>query len=121
MINKCFLVGNLTDDPELKYLPSGTAICDFSIALNSQYKNSAGEMVKEVSFLKIGTFGKIAENCAEYLKKGNTVTVQGKIKQERWKTDDGQNRSAIKIIAEIVQFPSKEKNENSHSEEDIPF
>jgi single-strand DNA-binding protein len=118
MINKCFLFGLLTTDPELKYLPTGTAICDFSIALNSQYKNSNGEMIKEVSFIQITAMGKQAETYAEHLHKGSPVMVQGKLKQERWETQDGQKRSKIKILAELVQFMgSKDVDEKS----DIPF
>ena len=119
MINKCFLFGLLTADPELKYLPSGSAVCDFSIALNSQYKNSNGEMVSEVSYVQITTFGKQAENCAEYLKKASSVVVQGKLKQDRWETEDGQKRSKIKVMAEFVQFMSKKSEATPES--DIPF
>jgi single-strand DNA-binding protein len=102
MLNQVFMMGNLTGDPELKYLPSGSAVCSFSLALNSKYKAESG-MKEEVSYVQTTAFGKTAENCAEYLAKGSKVLVQGRLKQERWEKD-GKKHSVLKVMANLVNF-----------------
>lgn len=105
-LNKVLLVGNLTRDPELRFTPTGAAVCEFSIAINSKRKDKAsGEFIEEVSFFDVVAWAKTAEVCAEYLKKGKSVLVEGRLKQDRW--DDkqsGQKRSKVTIVAENVQF-----------------
>ncbi len=105
MINQVVISGNLTADPELKYLPNGTAICKFQVAINSKRKGPQGEDLKEVDFIPVGVWAKQAEACGEYLHKGSKVTVVGKLKQERW--DDkktGEKKSKIGVIAWQVEF-----------------
>lgn len=126
--NNVVLVGNLTKDPELKNLPSGLAVSDLGLAVNDRVKKG-DEYVEEVSFLDITVFGRQAENCTEYLNKGSKVLVHGRLKQDRWETDEGQTRSKVKVIANNVQFlDSKGGNgggsssgEKSVSGQDIPF
>jgi single-strand DNA-binding protein len=99
------LIGNLTRDPELRYTPQGKAVCEFSIAINSSYVNKASGMkVEEVTFIEIVAWGKTAEVCAEYLKKGRPVYVLGRLKQDRWESPEGKNMSKIRVVAENVQF-----------------
>lgn len=109
-MNIVVMMGNLTKDVELRYLPNGSAVADFSIAVNSKYKpKDSNEFKEEVDYFLITAWGKTAENCAEYLSKGSKVLVQGKLKQERWEAD-GEKHSRVKIIAHAVQFLSAKKD-----------
>ncbi len=100
-----FVEGNLTADPESKKIGNGKTVTTFSVAVN----HSWDENDSEVSFLDIETWDKSAEYCAEYLKKGRSVTVIGQIKQDRWKTAEGANRNRVKIIAWGVRFNRMER------------
>lgn len=111
-LNQVVIGGNLTSDPELKYLSSGTPVCNFSLALNSKQKTSSGEYREEVSFINIVAFGKTGENVAEYLSKGSRAIVTGRLKQERWEKD-GRNFSAVKVIAAMVTFLDKKGGKGS--------
>lgn len=103
-LNKVLLIGNLVRDPELRYTPGGAAVCEFSIAVNRKFTGKQGEK-EEVSFLDIVTWARQAEICAEYLKKGRPVFVEGRLTQDRWEDQKtGQKRSRIRITAERVQF-----------------
>ena len=103
-LNKVFLMGNLTRDPELRYVPSGAAVANFTIAVNRPYKDTAGEKKEEVSFIRVVVWGKIAEICGEYLTKGRPVLVEGRLKSRSWEAQDGQKRSALDVVATSVQF-----------------
>lgn len=126
MINQVTLMGNLTGDPEMKYLPTGTAVCNFSLALNSKYK-SGNETKEEVSYIQVVFFGKTAEACAEYLAKGSRAIILGRLKQERWEKD-GQKKSMVKVIGDTVRFVDKAAKkatgcgqQEADSGEEIPF
>ena len=101
-INRVILAGNLVRDPETRFLPSGVAVTSFSIAVNRRYKSN-NEVKEEVSFFDISVFGKTGENCAEYLSKGRSVLVEGRLRQRSWETD-GVKRSKIEVVADNVQF-----------------
>lgn len=103
-LNKVFLMGNLTRDPELRYVPSGSAVANFSIAINRTYKDNAGEKKEDVSFIRVVVWGKMAEICGEYLTKGRPVLVEGRLKSRSWEGQDGQKRSALDVVAINVQF-----------------
>ena len=103
-LNKVFLMGNLTRDPELRYVPSGTAVANFTVAVNRQYKDSAGEKKEDVSFVRVVIWGKMAEVCGEYLSKGRPVLVEGRLKSRTWEGQDGQKRSTMEVMATNVQF-----------------
>ncbi len=105
-LNKVLLIGNLTRDPELRYIPSGQAITNFTLAMNRVYKLQTGEKKEEVSFVKVIVWGKMAENCKEYLSKGSPVFVEGRLQSRSWDGPDGQKRSATEVIAMTVQFLS---------------
>ncbi len=102
--NKVILAGNLTKDPELKYTPSNQPVVNFTIAINRNFVGTTGERKEEVSFIPIVVWGKQAETCNEYLKKGRGVLIEGRLKQRSWDTPDGQKRSAIDVVAERVLF-----------------
>jgi single-strand DNA-binding protein len=104
-VNKVMLLGNLTRDPELRYTPQGSAVCEFALAMNYSYTNKqSGQKVEEVSFIDIVAWGRTGEICAEYLKKGRQVFVEGRLKQDRWESPEGKKMSKIRVIAENVQF-----------------
>lgn len=103
-LNKVLLIGNLTRDPELKYIPSGSAVAQFSIAVNRVYRLQTGEKKEEVCFVRIVVWGRIGENCAEYLKKGSPVFVEGRLQSRSWDDQQGQKRSITEVIAQNVQF-----------------
>ena len=112
-LNTVMVEGNLARDPELKYTPSGTAICTFSIGTNRSYRKD-GEWKKEVSFFDIVLWAKLAEHFAEKLIKGTRVRVIGSLKQERWETD-GKTRSRVVIVADSaspVEYFSKRGGQN---------
>ena len=103
-LNKVFLIGNLTRDPELRYIPSGTAVAGFDLAINRPYLTQSGEKKEETSFIKIVVWARRAEVCAEYLKKGSPVFVEGRMRSRSWEGKDGQKRSTVEVIASNVQF-----------------
>ncbi len=109
--NKVIIMGNLTRDPELKYIPSGQAVCSFSLALNNKYTSSNGEAKNDVSYIDIVVFGKAGENCNQYLSKGRSAMVEGRLQQRRWESQDGQKRSKVEVVAQSVTFmPKAESN-----------
>jgi single-strand DNA-binding protein len=103
-LNRVFLMGNLTRDPELRYLPSGTAVATFTLAVNRVYKLPSGEKKEEVSFIRVVTWARQAETASEYLKKGSPVFVEGRLQSKNWETPDGQKRSSIEVNALNLQF-----------------
>lgn len=101
--NKVILMGNLTRDPEVRYIPSGTAVGDLSIAVNRRFRTSDGQDQEETCFVDITVWGRQAETCGEYLRKGRPVLVEGRLKQDRWEKD-GKKFSKLAVVAERVQF-----------------
>lgn len=101
--NRVVLVGNLTRDVELKYLQSGTAVTDIGLAVNDRRKNQAGEWVEETSFIDVTLWGRTAEVAGEYLGKGSSVLIEGRLKQDTWESD-GQKRSKLKVVGERMQM-----------------
>lgn len=102
-VNVIVVEGGVVRDPELKYTSDGLAYTKFSVA-NSSISFKNGEKAEDVSYFDISAWGKLAEVCATYLKKGKKIIISGKLKQSRWKADDGKNRSAVKIIAQDIKF-----------------
>lgn len=103
-LNKVFLMGNLTRDPELRYLPSGQPVTSFSIAMNRTFNSQTGEKKEEVSYVRVVVWARMAEVCNEYLKKGSPVFVEGRLQSRSWEGQDGSKRSTIEVVAQNVQF-----------------
>jgi single-strand DNA-binding protein len=104
-INTVVITGNLTRDPELRSLPSGTSVCKLRVAVNSRRKDGqSGEWVDKPNYFDVTVWGAQGENCANYLSKGRPVAVQGRLDWREWETQEGQKRQAVEIIAESVQF-----------------
>jgi single-strand DNA-binding protein len=115
-------MGNLTKDPELRYTPNGRAVVNFTIAVNRNYTTQDGERKEEVSFIPVKVWGKQAENCNQYLGKGRSVFVDGRLHQRRWESEDGQKRSAIEVVGLSVQFldTALRAKEEEIGEEEVP-
>lgn len=129
--NKMILLGNLTKDPELKYTPSSLAVCSFSLAVNNRYSQN-GEAKEEVTYIDIVSFGRQAETIKQYLKRGSSVLIEGRLQQNRWETSDGQKRSKHQVVAQSVTFMPAKRDDNSSTEKtstgvigngenDVPF
>jgi single-strand DNA-binding protein len=102
-INRVVLTGNLTRDPELRSTPGGLAICKLGIAVNTRRKNSEGQWEEKPNFFRVTVFGRQAESCGQYLKKGRPVAIDGRLEWSSWE-NDGQKRESVDIIADTVQF-----------------
>jgi single-strand DNA-binding protein len=98
------LIGNLTRDPELRYTPQGTAVCTFGVATNRQWTTEQGEKKEETEFHTVVAWNRLAEICAEFLKKGRSVFVEGRISSREWETPDGSKRKSVEIVANEVIF-----------------
>ncbi len=105
-VNHVMLLGHLTRDPELRYTPSGAAVCQMGLALNRRWKDQAGEAQQETTFVEITTWGKQAETVAQYLTKGRAVAVEGRLQEDRWESEAGEKRSRLKVVAQRVTFLS---------------
>ncbi len=103
-LNKVMLMGNLTRDPELRYLPSNMAVVGMGLAVNRRWRNQQGEQQEETTFIDCEAFGKQAEVINQYLKKGRPVYLEGRLKLDQWQDRDGNNRSKLKVIVESFQF-----------------
>jgi single-strand DNA-binding protein len=103
-INRVVLVGNLTRDPEMKHLPSGTALCSLRIAVNTRRKDESGQWTDKPNYFDVTVWGAQGENCANYLSKGRPVAVDGRLEWREWDAQDGTKRQAVEIIADSVQF-----------------
>ncbi|HQX50036.1 MAG TPA: single-stranded DNA-binding protein [Planctomycetaceae bacterium] len=104
--NKVILVGNLTRDPEVRYIPSGTAVCDVGLAVNSQWTDrKTNERKEEVTFIDVTLWGRTAEIAGEYLAKGRPVLIEGRLHLDSWEDkESGQKRSKLKVIGESLQM-----------------
>lgn len=102
-LNKVFLLGNMTRDPELKYTQSGGAVCKVGLAVNRRFK-SGTEWKEEVAFVDVECWGKTAEKVGEYCKKGSGVLVEGRLKLDTWQSKEGEKRSKLLVVAENIQF-----------------
>jgi len=136
--NRVLLIGNLTKDPELRYTPSGAPVANLRLAVNSQYKDQAGNRKEETCFVTVVTWGRQAETCQQYLKKGRAVFVEGRLISRSWEVE-GKTRSTMEVRADRVQFlggpardaepvaapsepkPEEESTAEPEVTEDVPF
>ncbi len=106
-LNKAILIGNLTRDPETKALPSGTSVTTFSVATNRVWKDSSGNRKEETDYHNIVVFGRQAETAAQYLHKGDSVMIEGRMQTRSWDDKDGNKKYRTEVIADRVQFGPK--------------
>ena len=102
--NKVILMGNLTRDPQLRYLPSNMAVCEFGLATNRKWKDRDGNQKEEVCFVDVAAFGRGGEIINQYMTKGRTLLVEGYLRFESWTGQDGQKRSKLRVIVDNFQF-----------------
>jgi single-strand DNA-binding protein len=109
-VNKVILIGNLTRDPELRYTPKGSAVCEVGLAVNRKYKLESGESREEVTYLDVTFWGKQGETVSKWMKKGRPLYIEGRLQMDTWEDKtSGQKRSKIRIIAEEFQFLGGER------------
>lgn len=123
-VNNITVLGNITRDLELRFTPSGTAVASFGLAVNRNVQNkNSGEWETQVDFFNVTAWYKLAENCAESLSKGDRVLVSGRLSQDSWESKDGQKRSTVKIIANVIapslEFASCRLEKNPRAEEGV--
>ena len=102
--NRVILCGNLTRDPELRYLPNNTAVCDFGLATNRRWRDADGNQREDTCFVDISAFGRQAETINQYMKKGRQILIEGRLKFDSWTAQDGSKRSKLSVVAESFQF-----------------
>ena len=110
-LNKVFLAGRLTRDPELRYTANGTAVANLSLAVSRNYTAKDGSKKEEVAFVTIIAWGRQAETCGEYLSKGSSILVEGRLQLDSWETNTGEKRNQLKVISQRIQFLSTRKKE----------
>lgn len=103
-INRVVLVGRLTNDPELRSLPSGTSVCGLRIACNTSRKSPEGEYIEKPNFFNVNVFGAMGESVYRYMGRGRRVAIDGRLEWREWETPEGAKRQAVEIVAESVQF-----------------
>ena len=104
-VNKVIVVGNLGKDPETRFMPDGKAVCNFSVATTDKWKDKAtGESKEATEWHRVSSFGRLAEICGEYLKKGSQVYIEGKLRTRKWQDKEGQDRYTTEIIADAMQM-----------------
>jgi len=125
-LNKVFLIGRLTKDPELKNLPSGKSLCQISIATDRFYTDKDGNKKQETEFHNVILFGRLAEIASQYLKKGSLVFIEGRLRTRNWEDESGNKKSRTEIIAERMQLgpkaaPKEELPPIEEEKEEIPI
>lgn len=142
MLNKVMIIGNLGNDPEIRYTQGGQAVANFNVATNEKWTSKDGKKQERTEWHKVVVWGKQAENCGKYLKKGRTVHVEGKLQTRDWQDKDGNKRYTTEIVAHSVLFLSGDRdtgggsnnggggynrgnssgsNDQSFNDDDIPF
>ena len=109
-VNKVILLGNLGRDPELRFMPNGDAVCNFSIATTDSWKDKAGEKQERTEWHNIVMYRKLAEIAGEYLKKGSSIYVEGRLQTRKWQTKEGQDRYTTEVIADSMQMLGGKSN-----------
>ena len=121
-VNKAIVLGNLGRDPEIKYTQSGGAVCSFSVATNERWKDKGGQDQERTEWHRVVAWGKLAELCAEYLAKGRTVYIEGRIQTREWQDKQGEKRYTTEIVArEVVFLGGKGERQESSRPEPDPY
>lgn len=110
-LNKVFLMGNLTRDPELRYTPGGTPVVNLGLAVNRFFKTKEGQNQQDTCFVNVVAWSQTAEASNQYLEKGSLVLVEGRLQSRSWENQEGQKRSVIEVVASRVQFMSQRKGQ----------
>lgn len=116
-LNSFIGIGRLTRDPELRYTPSGTAVCKFGLAINRSFRNQEGNNVEDTLFINVSAWGRQAEHCSQFLKKGRRVAINGELRSNSWQDREGNKRVTYEINARSVQFLDYLKDTKNSSED----
>lgn len=103
-VNKVILIGNLGQNPEIRYSPSGQAVCNLSIATNEAWTDKNGQKQEKTEWHRVVVFGKLAELCNQYLQKGRQIYLEGKLQTRQWQDKEGQTRYTTEVVAQTIQF-----------------
>ena len=114
-LNKVLLIGNLTRDPEVRFLPSGKALTDLRMAISNKYKTAAGEEKEDVCYVGVVVWGKQGEACGQYLSKGSPLLVEGRLKYDEWEKD-GVKHNRLSVVADRTQFIGAPKRSAEYSD-----
>ena len=114
-VNKCLFIGNLTADPEIRTMPNGEQVANFSIALNEKYKAKDGNIVENVEYVRIVLYRRLAEIAAQYLHKGSQVYVEGRLKTRKWQDSNGQDRYTTEIQGDNLQMLGGRQDEHKQA------
>ncbi len=107
-LNKVFLLGNLTRDPDLRGLPSGQSVCELRLAVSRRFQNSSGQEVEDTCFVDVVVWGRTAANCKQFLAKGSQVMVEGRLQLDQWEDrNGGGQRQRLRVVAEQIQFMNR--------------
>lgn len=120
MFNRVIMLGNLTRDPELRYLPSGGAVCTIGLASNRRFKKTDGSQGEEVCFIDVTFFGRTAEVANQYLSRGKKILVEGRLKLDQWTDNQGVKRSKHSITAETLQMIDSQRNAQEETPQEQP-
>ncbi len=120
-LNKVMIIGRLGQDPEMRYTPSGRPLTKFQLAANRSWTTADGEKKTETEWFNIVAWGKLAEICNQYLKKGQQVYIEGRLHTRRWQDDDGANHSSVEVITqEMIMLDGRAGDENNPESDDLP-
>lgn len=122
-LNLCLFAGNLGNDPELKYMPSGGPVCSFSLAISSKFKGKDGEDKETVEWIRVACFAAVAESCSKFISKGDAVFIVGRLRTREYEDKEGKKK-ITEVIADRVQFlttKSKANEKEKVPDEDVPF
>lgn len=126
-LNKAFIIGNLTRDPEIRAIPSGQSVVNFGVATNRRWTDPQGQKQEHTEFHNVVAFGKLAELCNQYLAKGRIAMIEGRLQTRSWQAQDGTKRTRTEIVADNIQFgprgfsgSASSQNESSESREPAP-
>ena len=125
-VNKVTIIGNLGKDPELKFMPNGDAVCNFSVATTDTWKDKAGEKQERTEWHNIVMYRKVAEIAGEYLKQGSSVYLEGRLQTRKWQTKEGQDRYTTEVVADSMQMLGKKSegeqtNSKQAAKKDVPI
>ncbi len=118
-LNKVMIIGNLGRDPEMRYTPSGRPVTTFSVAVSRSWKSPSGESRSETEWFKIVAWGRLAEICNEFLKKGQQVYVEGRLKTRQWEDKEGQKRSTVELIANEMTMLGDRRSKTSEEDSSV--
>lgn len=119
-LNKVFLMGNLTRDPEVRYTPQGTPVAEFGVAVNRVYRGKSGQQVEDTCFVDVTAWGNQAQTIEKYLRKGSPIFVEGRLTYSQWETREGEKRSKLRVTLENFQFLDSQRDRGLSGEAAAP-